>query len=67
MSLVRTVLDRIKDEPALVGSLVGGVLITVQEFGLPLTDGQETAIQILTAALVSLFVRSKVVPAHRAG
>lgn len=58
-------LERIKDEPALVAAVVQAVLALVVAFGLPLTDEQVGAILALSAAVLGLFVRSKVVPQHR--
>lgn len=57
-------IERIKNEPAVVAGLVGALLLTVQEFGLALTDGQENALNGLTVALLALFVRERVVPAR---
>lgn len=58
-------LERIKDEPALVAAVVQAVLALVVAFGLPLTDEQVGAILALSAAVLGLFVRAKVVPQHR--
>lgn len=58
-------LERIKDEPALVAAVVQAVLALVVAFGLPLTDEQVGAILALSAAVLGLFVRSKVVPQRR--
>lgn len=58
-------LERIKDEPALVAAVVQAVLALVVAFGLPLTDEQVGAILALSAAVLGLFVRAKVVPQRR--
>ena len=49
-----------KTEPVLITALVGAVLFALVEFGVPLTDGQETAIQGVIAAVLALFARSQV-------
>lgn len=60
-------IERIKSEPALLAGLVSTTLITVQEFGLDLTDGQETSLNALTVAILAFAVRRKVVPVRSGG
>lgn len=59
---VKALIERVRNEPALFAGLVSMLLITVQEFGLNLTDGQETALNGLTVAVLAFAVRRKVVP-----
>ena len=58
-------LERIKDEPAVVAGLVQAVLALLVAFGLELTDGQVAAILGVTGAVLALIVRQKVVPQRR--
>lgn len=58
-------LERIKDEPALVAGLAQAVLVLLVVFGVPLTDAQVAAILGVTAALLAFVVRRKVVPQRR--
>ena len=51
-----------KSEPALVMGLVQTVLALLLAFGLDLTDNQLGAILAVTAALLALVTRAKVVP-----
>lgn len=59
---MKALIERVRNEPALFAGLVSMLLITVQEFGLNLTDGQETALNGLTVAVLAFAVRRKVVP-----
>lgn len=58
-------LERIKDEPALVAGLVQSLLVLLVVFGVSLTDTQVAAILGVTSALLAFLVRRKVVPQHR--
>lgn len=55
-------LDRIRNEPALVSGFVQTVLALVVAFGLNLSTEQTAAILAVTAAGLALLVRSKVTP-----
>ncbi len=48
-------------EPVLITTAIGALLVLMVEFGVPVTDGQQTAIQTLIAAALALFARSQVV------
>jgi hypothetical protein len=58
-------LEKIKNEPVVVTALVGALLALGVEFGLPLTQGQETAIQAVVVAVLALFARSQVTPSSK--
>jgi hypothetical protein len=49
-----------RTEPVLVSAFVAALLIALVEFGVPITAGQQTAIQTLIAAGFALFARSQV-------
>jgi hypothetical protein len=57
------IIARIKGEPVLVYSLVAAVIQTGLAFGLALTADQVAQLNILTLAILSVLVRSKVTPA----
>lgn len=57
-------LDRIRNEPALVSGFVQTILALVVAFGLNLSTEQTAAILAVTAAGLALFVRSKVTPVN---
>lgn len=63
---MRALIERVKDEPALVSGLVQALLGLLLTFGLPLTDEQVGAVMVLTAALLAFIVRAKVMPARKA-
>lgn len=55
-------IDRIKNEPALVLGLVQAILALVVAFGFDLTGEQTACILAVTAAILGLVVRSRVTP-----
>ena len=55
-------LDRLRNEPVLVTTLVGALLVLLVQFGVPLSDGQADAITALVIAVLAVFARSKVSP-----
>lgn len=55
-------LERIKNEPVLVSTLVGTVLVLLVQFGVPLSDAQANAITGVVIAALALFARRKVTP-----
>lgn len=57
-------IDRIRNEPALVAGFVQAALALAIAFGLPLSDVQVAAILALTAAALAFVVRSKVAPTN---
>lgn len=50
----------LKTEPVLITAFVGALLFALVEFGIPLTSGQQTAVQALIAAALAWFARSQV-------
>lgn len=50
----------IKTQPVLLTTFVGALLVMLVEFGVPVTDGQQTAIQALIAAALAVFAASQV-------
>lgn len=57
-----TMLDRIRNEPALAAGVLQAVLALAVTFGLDLTVEQTGAIVAVAAAVLALVVRSKVSP-----
>lgn len=59
-----SVSETIRNEPALIAGLVQAVLACAVAFGLPLSDVQQGTILALSAAVLALFVRSRVTPTN---
>lgn len=59
------ILERIKNEPAVIAGVVQAVLGLLLAFGVDLTTEQNVAIMAVTAALLALLVRSQVTPTRR--
>lgn len=57
-------LDRIRNEPALVTGLIRAVLLLVTAFGFELDPEQIAAIMLVAEAALSLFTRSRVIPLY---
>lgn len=55
-------LDRIKQEPTLVTTLVGAAIVLLVQVGVPISDELANAITGLVVAALALFLRSKVTP-----
>lgn len=55
-------LERIKNEPVLVSTFVGTVLVLLVQFGVPLSDAQADAISAVIIAGLAFFARRKVTP-----
>ena len=55
-------IDKIRNEPAVVTGLVQAVLALVVAFGFDLTGEQTAAIVAVTAAVLAFVVRSQVTP-----
>lgn len=51
-------------EPVAYITVIMTVLALLAEFGLPLTDSQETAVQAVLVAVGALWARSQVTPAE---
>lgn len=58
-------LERIKNEPALVAGLVQAALALAVAFGLHLSSEQVAAILGVTGAVLALVVRGRVVPTRK--
>lgn len=56
-------LDRLRDEPVLLTTVVGAVLVLLVQFGVPISDGQADAVTAVLVAVLAVFARSKVSPA----
>lgn len=55
-------LERIKDEPAIVAGVVQAIIALLVAFGVNLSGEQAAAILGVTAAVLAFVVRRKVVP-----
>lgn len=58
-------IDRIKDEPVLLTTLVGALINLAVQFGLTLTEGQENGILAVTVAVLAFVARAKVRPTRK--
>lgn len=59
---MKSIIERVRREPALVYTLVGAVLVLLVQAGVPVSDGLANAISALVVAVMALVVRSKVSP-----
>ena len=57
-------LDKIRNEPVLVTTLVGAVLVLAVQLGAPISDDLANAISAVVVAGLAFFARSKVTPAE---
>ena len=62
---MKTILERVKNEPALLIGLVAAVISLVLAFGVSLTDEQVGGIMAVVVAVLALVTRSKVVAFRR--
>ena len=62
---MRGIVEKIKDEPALVAGFLQALLGLLLAFGVPLTDEQVGAILALSAAVLAFAVRARVTPTNR--
>ncbi len=58
------VLAGFRRQPILVTTLVGAILFALVEFGVPITDGQQTAVQGIIAAVLAIFASTQVTSEH---
>jgi hypothetical protein len=58
-------IDRIKNEPALVYGAVQAIIGLVLAFGIDLSNEQTGAIMVATAAILAFVVRAAVVPVRK--
>lgn len=59
---MKTLIERLRNEPVLLTTLVQAVLTLVVAFGLNLSTAQNIAILGVTTAGLAIFARSKVAP-----
>lgn len=62
---MKSILERIKNEPALVVGLVSAVIALALAFGFTLTDEQVGGIMAVVVAVLAVFTRSQVVAFRR--
>lgn len=55
-------LDRIRNEPVLVTTLIGALVTLLVQAGLPISDGLANAITAFVIAALAILARSKVTP-----
>ncbi len=56
------IIERIRNEPVLVTTLVGAILTALVTFNVPLSEEQVVALVAVAAALMALVARSQVTP-----
>jgi hypothetical protein len=59
---MKAILERIKNEPALVVGLVSAIIALLLAFGLSLTDEQVGGIMAVVVAILAVVTRSQVTP-----
>lgn len=57
--------EKLKNEPALVAGFVQALIAAAVAFGLNLSDGQVAALLALTAAVLAVVCRSQVTPVSK--
>ena len=57
-----SIIERVRNEPVLVYTVIGAGLVLLTEFGINVTDSQQAAIIAFVVALMALVARSKVSP-----
>lgn len=60
MKALKALWDRIMMEPVLLTALVAAVVMLLVEYNVPVTEGQQDAIQAVVVAVAALFARSRV-------
>lgn len=66
MGPMSVLIERIRNEPVLVYTVIGAGLVLLTEFGINVTDSQQAAIIGFVVALMALVARSKVTPTTKA-
>lgn len=56
------ILDRLRNEPVLVTTLIGALLVLLVQAGLPISDELQNAITGVVVAALALFARANVTP-----
>lgn len=59
---MNSIIERLRNNPVLVSTFVGAVLVVLVQAGLPISDGLANAITTLVVAGFAIFARSQVVP-----
>ena len=59
---MKSILDRLRNEPVLVSTFVAAVLVLLTQAGLPVSDGLANAISGVVIAGFAIFARSQVSP-----
>jgi len=59
---MNAIIEKIRNEPVLVSTLVVALLVLLAQAGLPISDGLANAISGLVVAVLAVFARSQVVP-----
>jgi hypothetical protein len=58
------IIERIKNEPVLICTLIGAVMYLLTTFGINVTADQQKAILAVTVAVLAIVARQAVVPAR---
>lgn len=64
---MNTIIERIKNEPALVTTTVAALLGLLSAFGLDLTDEQTAAITTIATLAAGILTRQQVTPTRKVG
>lgn len=59
---ISEIVERIRNEPVLVTTLVGAILTALAVFNIPLTQDQIVALVAVAAAIMAIVARSQVTP-----
>jgi hypothetical protein len=59
---MNAIIERLRNNPVLVNTLVGALLVLLVQAGVPIRDGLANAISALVVAVLAIFTRSQVVP-----
>lgn len=62
---MNTILDKIRNEPVVISTLVSALLVLLVQFKVPISDGQANAISVAVVAALALFARSQVTPVSK--
>lgn len=60
---MKSILDRLRNEPVLVSTLLATGLVLLAQAGVPISDGLANAISAFVIAAFAIFARSQVSPA----
>lgn len=62
---MNAIIERIRNEPVLVTTLIGCVLTALVAFNVPLTQEQVVALVAVAAAIMAILARSQVTPVRK--